>query len=1326
MQDDISYQRGLNQKLKDEVRENDKERSDILADLKAQEEIAAKNRADLDDLKEKEAKIARDLSDIQDQYASYLNDIKIAIEEAEMATKKETAREEEKTEMKATVDKLTQERNNMIFRMNDLAEKYELFVKNLNKEKEEIAKTNKKHSKLLTSSILFSHLQNRIHQQMGIAMEQIQKMFKFRKVAARRIGELIKLQNHYKTRVLESAFNFWRRSKLNWAREREITKKLIMEKMEKKQRVIFFMRWRAEYLRSADMANKRLIAAKRIAELKEIQTLKKIRGYFGNWQNVEKMLHKRDLCLKQLLLRILKRCKEEALCKWLMQNKTYSHDQKLIALSELVANEQFKRQMFSRFKHNVYAEEDQKVANSQITLDNKQKEKMKGRFLKASTIAFMNIQRKKEKTLKEEVCESMKFNVLSEMKDRTIMELDKEVPQCTAIENELNINIKQFKELKKKALMRAAFLTFHKRMKYYLEKWYNVPAVFKKRMMNFKKIFARWELNKLSSAFDLWHRRCHKKTLGIQALDQKNAHQEIENIGEEIKVLDQTIQQQQAQRKLFVLNKFLRVAHLIARAHKKSRLRKWLKTTKKLLNVKVGTLSISKLFRKHCLKGSLENYRKQVKNIKEEIGNKYKIQAMNNTIKKRIAKDCIKGLIIEKQWRKQAKKAFVSTIKSLQNHHKKRAINKWKTYTHNSTSNIIKKRNEKLQEIIEKFQENIQNEKKKKVEIEEEIEKWKMKEKDQGTASVFTGFTIWTIRKLSTAFNTWKTKAINDKRKNILLTRYIERHEHTSLRFATYEWRKLTFLMHIQSIKEELKRRVDKYETFTHFSDIKIGETESELKQLKDTYIQLRKKNLLNENRIDGVVKILGRLKEFCICFSFNNNFFLAWVDMFRKEKFLQERLKSISRNYTGKYVFAQLKQKADKLKMKVKVEKAWSRAFNCLSHIICRDKMHFWRAKTKECRNEDKQHETMMHQTQIDEIQSSLENLKERALITFEQEVGNRRKTKILRRWQRQATIQLLFKRKAEQLNDSLRLIKLDRSFLRWRDDIQKLEKRKMQLNKAVTFRTQKKLLNSLREWARINSAEVRLPKLLQKITHRHCINSVCLSLEILKANHKETEQTGVQRKFTSITKLFTLLNGIINSKLANSMAIMSEILEKRRLEKDLLRRVALRTLRRKLSYHFLLWKNKTEEYRLVEYVEAKGQTAEVLSQVRRKYESLQQLVNEEKMALEDREREISEEGGNRRLVSKEAILPEKIDLTKKYILLWARRLAGNSQIGKYINYWKNWINFRKKAEKYADMVEKRFHFKEKACAFSKLRNIKRAAIRTYKGKHRDSIIKK
>ncbi len=1175
-----------------------------------------KFRQDIDAMKMRLRQSEDALADLQQKHEACLADLKSITEEAEGLVKREKAGEEDRAHLKDSLDKLVEERNELIYRMNDLTEKYDQYVQAMTKERDDISKANKNHSKLLTASILFAHLSNRRIQRLGLGMEHIKKMAKYRKVVARRIGELARLQELFKQRLAARAFSKWHHGQLSWPAERHINEALIDKAWAKRQRAKFFLHWQTQFQQSADRKNAQIEAARRIVQLRARQEEKGVRRCFGQWVWASAAGARRDLCLRRILLRTLRRYEEDAFLLWLHMSKKRTEEAKMESLADAVADEKFKRQLFARMRHNVYLQEDEKVAESQVVLDTKNASKQRNRFLKAATIVFMNLNKKKENELRTEAFESVKFNVLAEKKDRTATQLGKELPECAALESTLKQEAEEQKANRKARILQSALLVFRRKLHYYFERWQNVGPIADKNTFKLKRIISRWYLNKVSAAFSVWYGKAHKQLLAAKTIEQHAAEENVGTIEEEIKELDAKLTQQKTHMQSFTLSKLQRVAHMISRRLLRSRVQRWRDSTTTLRRVELGGRTLSALWRKHSLDSALEKYRKQVGSVRKAMGDEYKEGAIRQMAQRHVMRQCLRGLRGEGRRMRTAKRAMAKMARGLDKDYARRLIARWRTNGHTAIKEQVRKQNEQLAKQNEDTQKNIEEIHEKSKRVIDHVDDMKLKERTQAMRAAIKNYTIWSNRRLADYTQKWRKIAGRRKRISEMMSRYVVKKEKNNLRAAMSSWLTSAFLTRVRGINEELKARVGKYDTFTRMSTIKMGETNEEITQLKEAYKQICAQNMLDERKMEMATGILDRLRQLCIPYPFHGNFFLGWVDMFRRERLLQGKAQSISKMYAGKYIYAKLKQVAEQNRVRVQLAKHWARALQNIQNQKERLAVEAWRGWTQGTRQQTKMAQVGQQDMLIENSKKDLEDLHDRADITYEREVMRRRGQKAIRMWHKQALTQRLLKRKAAQFGDTIRVMRLNNSFVQWRADVAQIVDSGEKAKKADSHSRHTLMKSTLVGWRTSHRGETTLPKVLHSLSRRQYLNRLSESFERIVGNAKRTSQRREERRMRAANDLSFALHKILSTRIAAVVARLSDNSQRRKQQRDVLQKMMLRRFRAKRSACFGRWRQKAEEYKLVDNVEAKGKSAEEVSTVLRRRESLKKIINQEGLA--------------------------------------------------------------------------------------------------------------
>eukprot|EP01022_Parablepharisma_sp_SALTPOND_P011291 TRINITY_DN1469_c0_g1_i1.p1 TRINITY_DN1469_c0_g1~~TRINITY_DN1469_c0_g1_i1.p1 ORF type:complete len:1791 (-),score=193.28 TRINITY_DN1469_c0_g1_i1:948-6320(-) len=1387
---DIAYQREQNDKLRAELAENEKEKEHLVSDTTTQEDVVHRYKLEMDSLREKLRICEDDLNDLQEKHASCVTDLQRLTEDAEELVRRERAGEEDKDNLKDSLDRIVSERNELIFRMNDLTEKYEMYVHEMTREREDISKANKNHTKLLTASLLFAHLLKRKNQRLGVGLENMKKMARYREKLGRRVAELAKWQEGYKQKLAGIAFRRWRHEELSWTKERKINEALIEREWDKKQRAKFFSQWQRNFRETSDKRDTQSEAARRIIELKAIQQEKGMRKAFGNWLKFSMLKARRDMYMKKLLLKLLKKYEEDAFLKWLAMTKQKDEETKAQELADSVAQERFKRQMFARLRHNLYLQEDSKVADAQVLLESKHGEKQKNRFLKACTILFMNMKRKKEATVKEEAFESLKFNVLSEKKDHTSEELNKELPEVAALENALKDEAEEYKSERKQAIIKAALLVFRRKMRYYFERWQNTIPVYLRTAAKIKKIFKRWQANKLATGFHIWYAKLHKQRTEELHIELHSFQENVSSLDEAIKELDQAINQQQSHWKNYTLSKLKRIAHMISRRFMHNRILQWQESTITLRRIERGGKILARTLRRHSLSTTLDKYRANTELSKKEEGNRNKIASIRLLTDRNTLRKAFTGFRAMVKRTKFVKNKLRKLLKNKERNKVRKRLARWREKIHLITRETARVENEQLAESNEDTRKEIEANEVEQKRLGDEIVSLENYEHVRGVAAIVKNWQIWENRRELEALKRWRSNVSRSRRLKTLLIRYVKKKEHNCYRMALSNWKTASYLTHIRSINEELKARIGKYDTFTRLSTLKLGEATEDLKQLRDTYNEVRNQHSMDERKIEMVTSILDRLQRFYIKFKYNHNFFLAWADMVHREKVLQGRAKAITTMYVGKHIYAKLKQVAQQSKAGVETDQKWTRAARLIAQSWMRKGLTGLKSATKALREEQNQAELQNQQLELEAAHNDLENIRVRSYTTHEREIFRRRTLKVLWAWQRQSSFQRLLKRKTAQLTDALRLIKLSGSFGRWRGDVEYIEEDKENMVKATDHYNHGTLKRVLAKWRLVHERAVRLPKVLGKLARRQQMHNIGHTLERLTVKGKEQDQKESQQKATASQQLHGALGKVLSTTLAGALARLLENTEMKRLDQELLRRTLLKGLMRKLAASFGHWRSKAEEHKLVDDVESRGRSAEAVAEMSRRHDSMKKLLSEAKLEdvhkaasmfrlrpikmgeesavwessrpkiksqpeslgvspiagrvspqeirspvmgqpPEERKepsREVSFSLGESRLSwfpERRRRLEERENVMRKLILQWMRRVKGRELVGKYVDFWRKWLQTRKNLERASEFVLKRLLYGEKSWAFDKLKNLRRAGLKTFERIPRTELVR-
>jgi len=1377
LKSDITYQREQNEKLRHNLTQLENEKDRLVSEVNTQGNIVDRCKEDADMHHLKLRKAEEELRRLQDTHNTSVRELKAMVERAEGLIRKEREGETDKQSLKITLDELVKERNDLIFRMNNLTEKYELYVKEMTREREETIRSNKNRTKLLTASTLFTQLTKRKNQRLSIAMERIKRMAGYHQCLIKCAAELALWKDEYKNKLMGLAFRRWWHNGLSWVKERGINEVLLQREHNRKQRAMLFSQWQRAFRELSGRRDMQFEAAQRTVELRAIQQEKNLRRAFDRWLRYSMLQSRRDNLMRKILLNLKRKREADAFLQWMAATRQRKERLKAENLANEVAIEQFKRQMFSRFRHNLYLQEDSKVADMQVNLEGKNMGKHKGRFIKACTILFMRLNKNKRQQALEEGFQSMKFNALAEKKARTEGELNKEIPEVELLEKTLKTEIEEHNAKRRHDILEAALLTFRRRLHYFFERWRNIIPLDLKNAETLKKIFNHFGANKLVNAFNRWRFNAHKCKLEEKQRDITSCNDNIVNLDEAIRELGTKIANQRNHWQTYSLSKLQRIAHIITRRFLHNRILQWRDSVIALRNIEKGGRRLARTMRRHKLLTAFNKYREGKRRHKEEEGFKNKIKTVHilneRNNKKRIFRKFRLLVKLIKAIKNMLRKLFRDKDKDKL----RRVLTKWRKSAHNITRETAQQENEEKEERNEKIMKDIEDNEIREKRTKEDIKDLTKARDKQGTIVIAKSLFIWQNRRLFAAFKTWRDNTKRSNALRTLLVRYVHKREHNNYRAALDCWRTGAYTSHIKTINDELKVRIGKHSTFTKLSALKLGETAEELKELKEVYTQIKDQHDTDEKKIAISTKILDKLQRFYIKFPHDHNYFLAWVDMIHREKALQGRAKIITQTYVGKHIYAKLKQAALQNMAKEKTEKKWARALRILYKCWLRKGFKGMKEGKSTLSEQQKKERIQNREDILADTNDYLEMIKERSCITHEKEILRRRLQRAFWAWQRQSVFQRLLKKKSELLNDSIRFIRLSGSFGRWREDVNFISNDAEKEKKASKYYDDLALKKAFKGWHKEYIRNVTLPKVLARLAKRQLVNNIGHAFEQLNIDLKDQYQNDNKNKTIASLRLGNLLINALTTTLSEALSRIMNTTQSRVLNNEMLRRVFLKLLRRKLEESFNRWRHKEEEYKLIDDLGRQGQTAIDSSVMSRKHSSFKKLLQDgnlegvhkrasllklhptsaleqgvdkkdsykgksgylspgfmptdslilDKGRPEDRKSGLSFDNeemkvswSNKRCERLEG----KDRAIRKLILQWLQRTKGKDVIGKYLYFWRRWLRIKRNVEISTDLILRRLYGGEKAWAFDKLRNIQRAGIKTFEKAPRKALI--
>jgi len=1371
LKEDIAILREQNMQLRTELGE--KSNGVRRVDIYRKEELMGQYKEKVNILRNQLFSTQNVCKSLQEKQELCVSELRALVEHTEELINRENINEKDKENLNSLLTRLTNERNELIFRMNTLTEQYNKYVQEMIQERKDINITNKNRQKMLACSILVEKLRKEKANRLRAGLKSIKVTADYIKEIHMRIIELGKWQEDYKQKLVSLAFQRWKHNEIKWIRERRLNEVLMEREHLRRQRAMVFAKWQTNFRSVAKKRDTQTEVCYRINELLVKQQEKNLRIAFGLWYKFTSKEFERDLRLKRILLKLIKRYELIAFTGWLSTTKQLREEYQLTLLGMETAEEKFKRQMFARLRHNINLEEDMKIGQAQLVLDTSHKNKQKARYIKNSTIILMAMNRKHNKQLEKEALNSIKLNLLNKRKKRADEVLKKELPEVEVLEKALKAENENQEERSKKAILNIAFITLKRNLRYSIERWRNAIPVYIQNTIRLKRILKRFTVNKIGTAFNSWRYNVHKKKVKQNQVELGGHDKRMETLDEIINELGVELNRHKQHMKDYTLLKLEKIIHRISRRYMHNKILQWKRITIALNDIEIAGEKMNKLVKRHVMRNGLERFRRWNRMEKMLICFNNKIKAIKDLAERNTKKVALRTFVLQVNLIKEIKNGLRKFFRDKDNDNLRNYLNKWRNKTYVIAKELIVVETEKLIESNEAVNRDIEISERSKRNLADKIKDIEKHEHNKALLAISKNFLVHYNNRMRIAFNIWQYNTYRSNTLTKLLIRYIKKKEHIAYRLGLANWRTNKHAEHLNTLKEELHQHIKKHDTFSKITILKLTETEGELKDLKEGFVAAKNKHEVNTKKVEAIAEVLKRMHREYKELPVSHNYLLNWNNMVQKEKNLQRKIMQTMQTFTGNYIYAKLKQISQENDMRNKIQAKCTKLFNIIKRHWLRKGFTNMRLARRTHAEQEQNIDEQGQEAVLKQVQDKLEVIHEHSRVSNEKELVRRRLLKNFLAWRKEIKFQKLLKHQTEVLNEEIKFIRINGSFNRWHNDFSFIMRDKENMDNAAKHHTELLLNKALHSWYKLYKSEVTLPKVLDKIAKRQCVYNIGYAMERLNADIGQKSQNKQSNKDTALLKFTVLLRTTMTNVLTDFSNTLIQYGTKRKLDREQIGRVLLKLFLRNLSNAFERWREKAEEKKLVEEIEFKGKTANKVQQLAKKHASTKELISNYKLENVHRANsslriiptrisepiEVKEEliienqpKGDEKVsiddVSSVIHLEDNKDIQgsvlefsysfkrqqqfegnerklRKFMLKWIRRVENKELKGTYINMWLNIIKLKKSIRISSDFILKRLSFGDKAWAFDKLKNLKRAGLKTYERTTRPQLLK-
>ena len=1183
----MKYERELNEQLRSEIEKYENQKNRLIQEVEENAEIH--NEADEErlilssnlDRKNKE------LNEVESHYKDTL--LKIRDVEGEIADMdaSENINQEEKERLNDDLQKLNDERNDMIYRMNDLTSKYEMYVNSMTKEREEISKANHRHMKLLSAKIIFLQLARVIRHRSKDAFVEVRRCAQYEFLWRTRLVQLIRNALKCEHRTVETAFLQWKSISLRWIQAKKSKDKIVETKAQQKIKMEFFSKWRKAFLTNVRNVDSKVDTAQILSSLIFRIDERTKRNKFTRWKNFRQRMADRDSLLRKSLSKLYTGRLEACFLHWLRFSTGRKEKSKFDLLANQIAEFRFKSRMFSKLRFNVKFERDRKVAELLTTLHEKGLEHKQSNYVKNATIVTLTMEKRKEEKLIRRVFDTLKLRLMESKYEKASKELEIEKPK----RKELEQSIKGLKESEfdhnLKHYLRTCAVTFKTRLKSYFYHWRQFIFKYNENHVVMKKILLRLMNYKLSSGFYLWKRHSHSLLADKASQEKRQMENTLDEIKAETDALHYDLSRYRNLSNKNRINKLTRCVHQRSRRFMKKFLKCWFHSSARFRDIEVAAQILQRKIQKHAVISKFAMWREK-----------------NFQMKRKILVQMRKKFLLVLGAGKLLKKIFDSWV-LFANNNKKMKLTVWRMKTRNRKDmidkafqkwKVIKNLQVKadiVNETDDIFAENI--ELKSQLENlhainEEKAENQSMLikrlvDQSRGIMAKYTRRMVFNV--MGQGFYKWLSIIKSENRSYQLMKRLLLKWYGGSCYAGFQQWKEYVYEEKIAEQKYLLKKEKLKYRKFKADSSASLLSCQENIDETKFKINLLTTQKEFHKKRMQKIFLLFQDRARETSSISNVRIVLSEWRGVVEKEKAAITGLLQKSKNSILTDFFVRMKEIYLQLRSDANVNGKLTRAQRIFKRFHIKCAFQRWRGFAGEMMF------TAFEETKA-EMQVEEQQATQRKAIVKEKymdQCGNlgdvKRKRKHFIAWRARARLQAKIGHKKTLASQNIEYVRIRNALKKWQDRKNITIKRRLRIRKGVNHFHRFSLRKFLDYWQRSHDASRILPKIMKKFVSRSVLGRVQNGFNQLRANAKLKTHVVANLKQNSADALLHIMQKIFIKRKANALQKLKYKGRSKEINDVALKRNVLRGLNRRLRYYFDNWRNLDQINQTVQFME-------------------------------------------------------------------------------------------------------------------------------------------
>ncbi len=1302
----------MNDKLREEVSRYETQKSQLFVQLREQQSLAEQFEQEVKSLEESIAKREGEMNALAEDHEKSKRRLRDVEDEAAGLRARLQTQGQNLEQLAAEIQKVEEERNDLIARMNDLTNKYEAYVSTMTREREELAKTTKKHIKLLTAKILAEKLNLLLKKQYSGSVSRITNKLhidSLKRHMTERVGAILA---RFCGRTVKTAFQQWCQSSLNWPQERIRRDQLLEHLVRDHSRRQAFAHWLSMCRAAKEASKASSMAASKLWNVLADAGRSAVGEAFLRMKQLWAESKKRRLQLNKVVVQTHNKGLRLAFETWRVGAKKVRQRLVYEYLANKLAEGQMRQVAFHRFKDAVRQNRiDKQIRKYRYFRYWKNAKRRNSQIHKAAVIA-LKVEQHADAQMKRRIFHALQQERVESQLTKLSKDLQATVEHHKDLENTLAATRAEHETANRTLALKRVAAHLANRVYPYFAKWRRFCVYKDRGLSKLNVLIYTIYRNKVGSAVDIW-RKWAKRTAtaqvdaAVESAQKKIAELESDKLD---KQNVKTENEQQIGNR--ASNKLVQNLIVVDKIFARRALRQWAKNAQKVTGCDLRLQKMCKRLKNIKLWQALRQYRGQAKDVSTAELWEKRVKFMldksrDNGLRRNLAK-----------WKKyvervkKAKTRAKSAIIRFQLSQDKWAFQEWRRAVREQRVEEKVKEEAVLkakEKELKKASEDIVDECSK---LERKRDDHKERLKQKTLLILWNNATRQKALDRQSAFQRWRVRVLAQARKEKRVKKIVVEGMLGGVRMAFHRWLTIVRGHHVAERQKNLEEQKIK---------MKIGKTKSQLeisqkvtgKDEAEKLLERAKKSAAKTHEIAArVVGHLVRKRDLNVYLPLHQAVLRQWKSVAQREKQLTNKLMLLARRHLLEHIFIKTKNASLEKGEVERSLRAFGKMANLSMKSLLKDGFDKWKNFVYAENNRKYQEQMEGKQQEIQEVQGAIEGLNEKLYANGEAIVLRKKREQLLHKLEDIIAYERFLKDKAAAFEKSRRALQLKSAVQKWRARVQATLRFRLKHAKAVSF-ANKKLSSKYFALYRNTVRSLRsLPKALRRIADKFAMNHKLRGVSILKSYTASREQHEAKVKENGAARLGTVAERIFRTRLITTLGVLgtnSRVVAGRT---NRLAHVVVAMYLKRLRGCFEALNAQKAKKELQQSVELEGKQAKTLERLHEEINVMEDTLRREGFEEASLSKEVAKMADNRE------------DMIKKALSRWMAYQKGRDNIIMAVDLWKKYANeqqqMREKLKKLCNFIEQRPLQK----GFTRWRAYNNKAKESYKGFTKDELV--